>query len=211
MEIKISILVNFFRDLPATVASSLLDNYSIYNGQYHTRLWFIYDFILGGYDSQKPADVSSNDFTLLINKYRDSIELTTPQCITQLISCSKNFFRASDAENQQIVVAILNSIFDYLWDMRNDAKNFNEAYAQYLEVLFAPCVLVNDTNGIFKQFLLDICETLLDRKEEKPGMSKPLVNKALKMLSRTSSEFNESFVDILISFLTFGDMDKNKK
>lgn len=95
--------------------------------------------------------------------------------------------------------------------MRDDAKNFNEAYAQYLDVLFSPRVLENDADGVFKQFLLDICETLLDRKEEKPGMSKPLANKALEMLAGMSSEFNESFVDILISFLTFGVTDKNKK
>lgn len=193
------------------MTSSILDNYSIYNGQYHTRLWFIYDFILSEYDSQKSTCISSGDFTLLVNKYRDSLELTTPQCITPFIRCFKNFFRTSDTENQRTVVGILNSTFDYLWNMRDDAKNFNEAYAQYLDVLFSPRVLENDADGVFKQFLLDICETLLDRKEEKPGMSKPLANKALEMLAGMSSEFNESFVDVLISFLTFGVTDKNKK
>ena len=218
------------------VTSSILDNYSIYNGQYYTKLWFIYDFILSGYvcDNSKSKSISAKDFTHLICKYKETLDLMSPHCISPFIRCSKNFFRCNDEESQRTVVSILNGLFDFLWDMRDDAKNFNEAYGHFLAIIFAPCVQENDSSGIFKQFLLQvylnkaqfftpgflllfsfffkqICETLLERKEEKPGMSKPLAIKALQMLARMNSEYNEGFIDILISFLTFGDLDKNKK
>lgn len=56
-----------------------------------------------------------------------------------------------------------------------------------------------------------VTKSLLDRKDEKPGISKPLVTKIIQMLSKLDRNYNESFIDVLMSFLTFGDVQNRAK
>lgn len=133
----------------------LIKNYSQYNGQYFTKLWTVYDFILRNSKIDKRS-ISDEDFKVLLQKFKDTLDLISPHCLASLIKSARNFFAATFRESQILLVEVFDGLFKILWDMRDDAKNFNESYTQYLKVLFNPKNLQNDSDGIVQDFILKV-------------------------------------------------------
>ena len=141
--------------MPEELIDDLMKNYSQYNGQYFTNLWTVYDFILMNSKIDK-RNISDENFKVLLHKFKDTLDLMSPHCLASLIKSARNFFAATFKESQVLLVEVFDGLFNILWDMRDDAKNFNESYAQYLEVLFNPKNLVNDSDRIIKDFIITV-------------------------------------------------------
>lgn len=97
--------VKLEKNLPNEIVNDILENYSIYNGQYFTQLWVIYDFLIGDIRANK-CRLSDEDFKLLLGRFSDTLDLISPHCLAKFIKCARNFFLATTRDSLMIVVDV---------------------------------------------------------------------------------------------------------
>ena len=91
-----------FRDLPDSIYNNLIEKFSVFNGKYLEITWSIYDFLLREKTLFKLYnDNKINLLETLIEKYRNSIDLTSPHVLASLTKSFQNLIYLTLA-NQQV-------------------------------------------------------------------------------------------------------------
>ena len=107
--------------------------------------------------------------------------------------------------------SIINSLFEHIWEDQQDVKSFSESYNQFLDSIFTPDSLRNDSDESFRQLLVRIAQEVIRKGNEKNGIVKPMADKLLGLMSHLDSSINEHFIPILIALLVFGDVFKKDR
>ena len=58
------------------------------------------------------------------------------------------------------LVDIFKSMYEQIWEMKTDVRNFNDSLAEFLKVFFAKSNLDNDSDDSFKMLLAEVSENI---------------------------------------------------
>jgi tRNA G18 (ribose-2'-O)-methylase SpoU len=180
------------KDVSDLIINDLMDQYSIFNGQYLEIIWQSNEFLL-----------KHNSNIDLITAYEQSLELASPHCLASLVKFSKSLNPSQYVSN---LVDLFNLIYQLIWDIREDVKNFNDSFQAFLD-----CLINKEILKANNSYLTNTILNLIDKSSEKACIIRLLTDKTLELLSSLNSEQNQLFIDILIRFLIFGDIFKKEK
>ena len=114
------------------------------NGKFYENMWMVYDFLLRENVSKK--DVNTLLDTLLA-KYKESLELISPQCLSAFVKCSKQFSRLITEPHQtKEWIEIFEHLYKLIWDIEVDVKNFNESLEEFLDNFLTEKLVRNDAD-----------------------------------------------------------------
>ena len=149
----------------------------------------------------------------MLDKYQSTLELISPQCLSAIVKCCKNFAKNLIKSNKDCseLIEIFQKSYTLIWDIELDVRNFNNSLSVFLDNLFDKQLVLNDTNNAYKDFIVKISNDMIQRGNVKPVVIKPLVDRFLNLISELNSNDNEYFIDLIISFLIFGDVYKKDK
>jgi hypothetical protein len=194
--------------MPDSIIDNITNNFSIINGRYHDTLWTIYDFLFKQH--QLNSKLSLN---VMLDKYKSTLELISPQCLSTIIKSCKNFasFIIRNKKDQSELIEIFDKSYELIWDIELDVRNFNNSLCLFLDNLLDKELVLNDNKNSYKDFIIKISNDMIIRGNVKPVVIKPLVDRFLNLISQLNSYDNEYFIDLIISFIIFGDVYKKDK
>ncbi|CAF0769437.1 unnamed protein product, partial [Brachionus calyciflorus] len=213
-----STLSAFTKDLPESVTNNIFENYSIFSGKYCELLWIVYDFFLKDLDSF--LKIIENDdilsIKILLERFKNFSDLTSPSFLSSLVksACRFKYLIGKNEENRKFrpeFSELLSILYKQIWEIDEDVKNFYGAFTEFLKILLSTELIENDEDNLFKNLIIDISKDVIRKGNEKTGVGKPLANYFFSFLSKLKSFENEYFIDIIISFVIYGDVYRKEK
>ena len=220
------LFVFFCRDLPGSIVDDIVAHYSLFAGKYQQSVWTIYHFVLDTSGDLADSEAESqqrchidDQATLdkLFAAYTCVIEMTTPQSMAAIVQCAASLARtrllqSSDDDSRDQLVQMYDRLSKLVWEIAQDVRHFSVAFETFLDVVLCTDIFAtSDTNARVQQSVLKICEEILRRGEQKPNVIRPLLTRLLRLASKLDERANESFIPLLVRFLTYGDVYKKEK
>jgi hypothetical protein len=194
--------------MPDSIIENITNNFSVINGRFHETIWTIYDYLFK--QSQLNSKLSIDN---TLDKYKSTLELISPQCLSVIVKCCRNFanFIVENKKECTELIEIFKKSYQLIWDIELDVRNFNNSLSAFLDNLFDKQLVLNDKKNTYKDFIIEISNDMILRGNVKPVVIKPLVERLLNLLTELNANENEYFIDLIISFLIFGDVYKKDK
>lgn len=150
--------------MPERQIDDLLQKYSLINGKYHQIIWLIYSFVLKNQIKFTPLlNNQHNLMKILLEKFQEIIDLISPHFLSSIVKCVEYFIPAviskeSSETDRQMLNQIYLTLFKNIWEIKEDVRNFSDAYNEYLIVLFNKTLIENDHDNYFKSLIKQVKE-----------------------------------------------------